>query len=79
MATVFPDGCGFFQQDYAPCCTTKIAQEWFEEQEKKRYKVLTWHLNSPDLNPFEHLWGVVGKQVQSIEAPPSNLCDLKDL
>ncbi|MCI4386854.1 hypothetical protein PGIGA_G00067410 [Pangasianodon gigas] len=67
-----------FQQDNAPCHTAKIVQEWFEEHDKE-FKVLTWPPNSPDLNPIEHLWDVLDKQVRSIEAPPHNLQDLKDL
>ncbi|KAK3520813.1 hypothetical protein QTP70_032379, partial [Hemibagrus guttatus] len=42
-------------------------------------EVLTWPPNSPDLNPIEHLWDVLDKQVQSLEAPPHNIQDLKDL
>ncbi|MCJ8743381.1 hypothetical protein PDJAM_G00093370 [Pangasius djambal] len=78
MATVFPNGSGLFQQDNAPCLTAKIVQEWFEEHDKE-FKVLTWPPNSPDLNPIEHLWDVMDKQGQSMEAPPHNLQDLKDL
>ena len=78
MATVFPDGSGLFQQDNAPCHTAKIVQEWFEEHDKE-FKVLTWPPNSPDLNPIEHLWDVLEQQVRSMEAPPRNLQDLKDL
>ncbi|KAK3561741.1 hypothetical protein QTP86_012998 [Hemibagrus guttatus] len=32
-----------------------------------------------DLNPVQHLWDVLDKQVRSMEAPPPNLPDLKDL
>ncbi|KAI4808546.1 hypothetical protein KUCAC02_000603, partial [Chaenocephalus aceratus] len=32
-----------------------------------------------DLNPVEHLWDVLDKQVRSMEAPPRNLQDIKDL
>ena len=42
-------------------------------------EVLTRPPNSPDLNPMEHLWDVLDKQVRSTEAPPRNLQDLKDL
>ena len=27
-----------------------------------QFEVLTWHPNSPDLNPIEHLWDVLDKQ-----------------
>ena len=43
------------------------------------FEVLTRPPNSPDLNPMEHLWDVLDKQVRSTEAPPRNLQDLKDL
>lgn len=78
METVFPDGTGLFQQDNAPCHKAKMVQEWFEEHNNE-FKVLTWPPNSPDLNPIEHLWDVLDKQVRSMEAPPRNLQDLKDL
>ncbi|KAK3519523.1 hypothetical protein QTP70_033853, partial [Hemibagrus guttatus] len=78
METVFPDGCGLFQQDNAPCHKAKIIQEWFDEHNNE-FDVLTWPPNSPDLNPIEHLRNVLDKQVQSMEAPSRILQDLKDL
>ena len=78
METVFPGGCGLFQQDNAPYHKAKMVQEWFEEHNNE-FEVLTWPPNSPDLNPIEHLWDVLNKQVRSMEAPPHNLQDLKDL
>jgi len=53
-------------------------QNWFEEHNNE-FEMLTWPSNSPDLNPIEHLWDVLNKQVRSMEAPPHNLQDLKDL
>ncbi|KAK3570978.1 hypothetical protein QTP86_031835, partial [Hemibagrus guttatus] len=78
METVFPDGCGLFQQDNAPCHEAKMVQEWFDEHNNE-FEVLAWPPNSPDLNPIEHLWDVLDKQVRSMEAPPCSLQDLKDL
>ncbi|KAK3543439.1 hypothetical protein QTP70_020917, partial [Hemibagrus guttatus] len=63
METVFPDGCGLFQQDNAPCHKAKMLQEWFDEHNNE-FEVLTWPPNSPDLNPIEHLWDVLNKQRQ---------------
>lgn len=78
MEAVFPDGSGFFQQDDVSCHKAKTVQEWFEEHNNE-FKVLTLPPNSPDLNLINHLWDTLDKQVQSMEAPPCNLQDLKDL
>ena len=51
METVFPDGCGLFQQDNAPFHKAKKVQEWFEEHNNE-FEVLTWPPNSPDLSPI---------------------------
>ncbi|MCI4389581.1 hypothetical protein PGIGA_G00099830 [Pangasianodon gigas] len=55
-----------------------MATEWFEEYDQE-FKVLTWPPDSPDLNPVEHLWDMLDKQVRSMEAQTLNLQDLKDL
>ncbi|KAK3526639.1 hypothetical protein QTP70_030847 [Hemibagrus guttatus] len=55
-----------------------MAPEWFDEHNNE-FEVLTCPPNSPDLNPIEHLWDVLDTQVQSMETPPRNLQDLKDL
>ncbi|KAK3516948.1 hypothetical protein QTP70_028239, partial [Hemibagrus guttatus] len=62
METVFPDGCGVFQQDNVACPKAKIIQEWFDEC-NNQFEVLTWPPNSPDFNPIKHLWDVLNKQV----------------
>lgn len=66
---VFPDGCGLF---HVPCHKANIVQQWFEnrieffkdiffsfrieEEHKIQFEVLTWPLNSRDLDPIAHLW-----------------------
>lgn len=62
METLFPDECGHFQLNNGPCYKTKIVQEWFEEHANK-FEVLTWPLNSPDINSFEHLRDVLDNEV----------------
>ncbi|KAK3555385.1 hypothetical protein QTP86_015670, partial [Hemibagrus guttatus] len=57
---------------------SKMVQEWFDDH-NNQFEVLTWPPNSPDLNPVQHVWDVLNKQVPSMEAPPRNLQDLKDL
>ncbi|KAK3563664.1 hypothetical protein QTP86_033502 [Hemibagrus guttatus] len=55
-----------------------MVQEWFDEHNNE-FEVLTCPPNSPNLNPIQHLWDVLDKQVRSMKAPPHNLQDLKDL
>lgn len=78
MVLVFPDGSGLLQLDDAPCNCARPGQEWCEEHDKD-FKVLPWPPKSPDLSPIEALWDVLEAQVQSMEGPPGDLQDLKDL
>lgn len=51
----FSDGSGIFQQDLAPCHTSKMVKGFMNQ---KQIKVLEWPGNSPDVNPIENLWGI---------------------
>lgn len=63
-----------------PCQTANIVQECYEFScDYKEYKVLTWHPNSADFNPIEHMWDLLDKQFWSMEAPTHNLQGLKDM
>lgn len=55
METVLPDGCGFIQER----C----------EEHSNECEVLTKPPNSSDLNPVEHLWDALDKQVGYIVTP----------
>lgn len=53
--------------------TANIDQEWVEH-DMTEFKVLTWPPNFPDLSLIKHLWYVMEKQVDSIDAPYTTIC-----
>lgn len=75
METIFPIAVGSLSRTVCPAIQPTLLRISFEGHNNK-CRVLS--PNSPDPYPTEHMWDVLDKYVQSIEAPSRNIQDLKD-
>jgi len=62
----------YFQQDNDPKHTSKLAKEYFVEN---NIKLMPWPAQSPDMNPIENLWGLVKTRVAELQ--PKNISELR--
>ncbi len=77
MTTVYTSSDGYFQQDNAPCHKAQIISDWFLEHDNE-FTLLKWPPQSPDLNPIEHLWDVVEREIRIMDVQATNLQQLRD-
>ncbi|GBN64101.1 hypothetical protein AVEN_20952-1 [Araneus ventricosus] len=63
--------------DNAPCHKVRFVWEWFEEHTDE-FHLMSWPPNSPDLNPMEHIWDVMERQLRAQTPPCPNISTLRD-
>ncbi len=77
MTTVYPSSDRYFQQDNAQCHKAQIIPDWFLEHDDE-FTLHKWPPHSPDLNPIEHIWDVMEREIPSADKQPTNMQQLRD-
>ncbi len=49
----------------------QIISDWFLEHDNE-FTLLKWPPHSPDLNPIEHLWDVVEREIHIMDVQSTN-------
>ncbi|GFV47698.1 transposable element Tcb2 transposase [Trichonephila clavipes] len=60
--------------DNAPCQRAVLVDDFLETENIQR---MSGPANSPDLNPIEHVWYMLGRQIAAVSHSPSSVTELK--
>ncbi|GFV76705.1 transposable element Tcb2 transposase [Trichonephila clavipes] len=60
--------------DNAPCHRVVLIDDFLETENIQH---MSSPANSPDLNPIEHVWDMLGRQISALSQPPSSVTELK--
>ncbi len=55
----------------------QIISDWFFKHDNE-FTLLKWPPQSLDLNPIEHLWDVMEREIHIMDVQPTNLQQLRD-
>ena len=67
-----PNSCMALMHDGAPAHTARATRVLLQSS---RINILPWPSSSPDLNPIEHIWDVIGRKVRARD--PRNVRELE--
>ncbi|GFU89495.1 transposable element Tc3 transposase [Trichonephila clavipes] len=74
---MFPGAVGpdfIFMDDNAPCHRAVLIDDFLQTE---NIQCMSWTVNSPDLNPIEHVWDMLGGQIANVSHPPISVTELK--
>ncbi|GFV08979.1 transposable element Tcb2 transposase [Trichonephila clavipes] len=63
-----------FMDDNAPCHRAVLIDDFLETENTRR---MSRPANSPNLNPIEHVWDMLGRKITALSHPPSSVTELK--